>query len=383
MQAILAPVPAEPTFEAISEAERRDRLRLIQTETVGPITWRELMAHFGTATDAIDGLAELAGRGGRRLLKVHDLASAEDELARIDALDAHAVALGEPGYPAALAKIDDAPPVLCVRGDLSILPTAGIGIVGARNASANGRRIAETIARDLAEADITIVSGLARGIDTAAHNGALAPSGRTVAVMAGGVDVVYPPENEALYARIIESGAVISEMLPGLKPQARHFPRRNRIVSGLSLGVVIVEAAQRSGSLITARMAGEQGREVLAIPGSLLDPRAYGANRLIREGATLVRDASDILEVVRPMLRRPAATVTATKTPASPGPLEPESGDPKARVSVLECLSPEPVAVDEIVRRCQLTAPVVRTILLELELAGRLERLPGNRVAGL
>ncbi len=311
------------------------------------------------------------------------MASAEDELARIDALDAHAVTLDEPGYPAALAQIDDAPPVLCVRGDLSILPTAGIGIVGARNASANGRRIAETIARDLAEADITIVSGLARGIDTAAHNGALAPSGRTVAVMAGGVDVVYPPENEALYARIIESGAVISEMPPGLKPQARHFPRRNRIVSGLSLGVVIVEAAQRSGSLITAHMPGEQGREVLAIPGSPLDPRAYGANRLIREGATLVRDASDILEVVRPMLRRPAATVTATKTPASPGPLEPESGDPKARVSVLECLSPEPVAVDEIVRRCQLTAPVVRTILLELELAGRLERLTGNRVAGL
>lgn len=374
---------ADAISDTISDAERLDRLRLIRTETVGPITWRELMDHFGTATDAIDGLAELAGRGGRRALKVPDTTSAEEELAQVEALGAHTVTLGEPDYPAALSQIDDAPPVICVRGDLSILHTAGIGIVGARNASANGRRIAETIARDLAEADVAIVSGLARGIDTAAHNGALAPSGQTVAVMAGGVDVVYPPENAALYDRIVESGAVISEMPPGLKPQARHFPRRNRIVSGLSLGVVIVEAAQRSGSLITARMAGEQGREVLAIPGSPLDPRAYGANRLIREGATLVRDASDILEVVRPMLRRPAGMATPAKIQVSPVPLDPESGDPKARESVLECLSPEPVAVDEIVRRCQLTAPVVRTILLELELAGRLERLPGNRVAGL
>lgn len=373
----------EPTSEVISEAERRNRLRLIRTETVGPITWRELMDHFGTATDAIDGLAELAGRGGKRALKVPDIASAEDELARIDALGAHAVTLGEPGYPAALAQIDDAPPVLCVRGDMSILNQAGIGMVGARNASVNGRRIAETIARELAEADVVIVSGLARGIDTAAHNGALAPSGKTIAVMAGGVDVVYPPENDALYARIVEAGAVISEMPPGLKPQARHFPRRNRIVSGLSLGVVIVEAAQRSGSLITARMAGEQGREVLAVPGSPLDPRAYGANRLIREGATLVRDANDVLEVVRPMIGRPvSSTPMVTIVPSQPR-LNLESGDPKARDSVLECLSPEPVAVDEIVRRCQLTAPVVRTILLELELAGRLERLPGNRVAAL
>lgn len=373
----------EPTSEAISNAERRDRLRLIRTETVGPITWRELMDHFGTATDAIDGLAELAGRGGKRTLKIPDTASADDELARIEALNAQTVTLGEPDYPAALAQIDDAPPVLSVRGDISCVHNAGIGIVGARNASANGRRIAETIARDLAEADVTIVSGLARGIDTAAHNGALAPSGKTVAVMAGGVDVIYPPENGALYARIAEAGAVISEMPPGLRPQARHFPRRNRIVSGLSLGVVIVEAAQRSGSLITARMAGEQGREVLAVPGSPLDPRAYGANRLIREGATLVRDANDILEVVRPMLRRPATAASASETAPIPARLEPESGDPKARESVLECLSPEPVAVDEIVRRCQLTAPVVRTILLELELAGRLERLPGNRVAAL
>lgn len=379
MRAILAGVTHEP----ISDTERRDRLRLIRTDTIGPITWRELMDHFGTASDAIDGLGELSGRSGKRALKVPDIASAEDELAQNDALGAQTITLGEQGYPTSLAQIDDAPPVMSVRGDLSMLNGAGIGIVGARNASANGRRIAETISRDLAEADVTITSGLARGIDTAAHNGALAASGKTIAVMAGGVDVVYPPENEALYARIVEAGAVISEMPPGLKPQARHFPRRNRIVSGLSLGVVIVEAAQRSGSLITARMAGEQGRDVLAVPGSPLDPRAYGANRLIREGATLVRDANDVLDVVRPMLARPVKTAKSAATEVQQPRLDLESGDPKARESVLECLSPEPVAVDEIVRRCQLTAPVVRTILLELELAGGLERLPGNRVAAL
>ena len=201
--------------------------------------------------------------------------------------------------------------------------------------------------------------------------------------MAGGVDIVYPAENEALYHQIRATGAVVSEMPSGLKPQARHFPRRNRIVSGLSLAVVIVEAAQRSGSLITARMAGEQGREVLAVPGSPLDPRAYGANRLIREGATLIRDVDDILEVVHPMLERPAPHGEQGNTPDTEPRLILDIDTAGALSAVIECLSPEPVAVDEIVRRCQLTAPVVRTILLELELAGHLERLPGNRVAAL
>ena len=201
--------------------------------------------------------------------------------------------------------------------------------------------------------------------------------------MAGGVDIVYPAENEALYHQIRATGAVVSEMPPGLKPQARHFPRRNRIVSGLSLAVVIVEAAQRSGSLITARMAGEQGREVLAVPGSPLDPRAYGANRLIRERATLIRDVDDILEVVHPMLERPAPHGEHRNTPDTEPRLILDIDTAGALSAVIECLSPEPVAVDEIVRRCQLTAPVVRTILLELELAGHLERLPGNRVAAL
>ncbi|MEH6753511.1 MAG: DNA-processing protein DprA [Alphaproteobacteria bacterium] len=369
--------------EPISQTERRDRLRLIRTEHIGPITWRELMAHFGSASDAIEGLPDLTGQGGKRNFIIPDASHAESELEEIVRLDAQLITLGEADYPLSLSQIDDAPPVLSVRGDITILSQAGVGMVGARNASANGQRLAETIARDLAESDIVIVSGLARGIDTAAHNGALAANGKTIAVMAGGVDVVYPPENEALLHRIAQTGAVVSEMPPRLKPLARHFPRRNRIVSGLSLGVVVVEAAQRSGSLITARMAGEQGRDVLAVPGSPLDPRAYGANRLIREGATLVRDAKDVLEVIRPMLRVPAAP----PEPPFPGSAQPrlalEIDGPKSQQAVMECLSPEPVAVDEIVRRCQLTAPVVRTILLELELAGRLERHPGNRVAAL
>jgi DNA processing protein len=370
--------------DPISDRERRDRLRLIRSTTVGPITWRELMVHFGTASDAREALPELAGRTGKRKIRIPEIASIDAELDQLEKLDARVITLGEPLYPAALAQIDDAPPVLTVRGDPSALGKVGVGIVGARAASANGRRLAETLARDLASSgDTSINSGLARGIDTAAHNGALAASGTTIAVMAGGVDIVYPAENEALYDQIRETGAVVSEMPPGLKPQARHFPRRNRIVSGLSLAVVIVEAAQRSGSLITARMAGEQGREVLAVPGSPLDPRAYGANRLIREGATLIRDVDDILEVVHPMLKRPAPHGEHGNTPDTEPRLVLDIDTAGAQSAVIECLSPEPVAVDEIVRRCQLTAPVVRTILLELELAGHLERLPGNRVAAL
>ena len=341
------------------------------------------MDHFGSAHDAIAGLPELAGRAAGKKLVVPDAGTADAELAQLAACGARLITLGEPDYPVSLAQIDDAPPTLAVRGDVSILSDPGIGIVGARNASTNGQRLAETMARDLADTGLSIVSGLARGIDTAAHHGALVAHGKTVAVMAGGVDIVYPPENQALYERVAEQGAVVSEMPPGLKPQARHFPRRNRIVSGLSLGVVIVEAAQRSGSLITARMAGEQGRDVLAVPGSPLDPRSYGANRLIREGATLVRDASNVLELIHPMLERSVSAPKHLDTVPRQPRLELESDNEKARHSIAECLSPEPVAVDEIVRRCQLTAPVVRTILLELELAGRLERLPGNRVAAL
>ena len=373
------------TSPTISETERRDRLRLIRTDTIGPVSWREIMDHFGTATEAIAGLPELAGR---KKLNIASAENAEDELDRLAQIGARVITLGEPDYPDALSRIDDPPPVISVLGNPAHLSQPGIGIVGARNASANGRRIAETIARDLAEPGaFAIVSGFARGIDTAAHQGALAADGITVAALAGGIDVIYPPENAALYEQIREHGALSSEMPPGTQPTGRHFPRRNRIVSGLSLAVVVVEAAQRSGSLITARLAAEQGRDVLAIPGSPLDPRSYGANRLIRDGATLVRDADDVLEAARPMLGRPpAARPSGAERPATapelPG-LSAGSATPEGRQAIIECLSPEPVSVDEIVRRCQLTALVVRTILLELELAGRLERHPGNRVAAI
>ncbi len=229
--------------------------------------------------------------------------------------------------------------------------------------------------------EIAVVSDLARGIDTAAHQGTLTGHGQTIAVMAGGVEFVYPPRNDELYERIRQTGAIVSEMPPGLKPQARLFPRRNRIVSGLSLCVVVVEAAQRSGSLITARMASEQGRSVLTVPGSPLDPRAFGANRLIRAGATLVRNAEGVFEVVRPMIGVPSSVSRTPDHHPQEAVLELDITGTGEREAVISYLSPEPVAVDEIVRRCQIAAAVVRTILLELELAGRLERHPGNRVS--
>jgi DNA processing protein len=277
--------------------------------------------------------------------------------------------------------------VLAVRGRGELLSQPGVAVVGARNASTNGRNLAQRLAAELSDAAdgarYVVVSGLARGIDGAAHRGALDAGGSTVAVMAGGVDVIYPPEHDALYKEICASGTAVSELPPGLRPQAAHFPRRNRIIAGLSLGVVVVEAATRSGSLITARLALEQGREVFAVPGSPLDPRSRGANRLIRDGATLTESVADIRAVLTPML----ATLPRPET-ASPTLFEglaDSTGDglDSARSAVAACLSPTPVTVDEIVRQCQVTAPVVHTVLLEMELAGLIERQPGNRIAAI
>jgi len=252
-------------------------------------------------------------------------------------------------------------------------------VVGARNASVNGRNLTRRLAADLAGDGLVVASGLARGIDTAAHEGAL--GGGTVAVMAGGVDVVYPPENQRLYEDVVAAGCAVSEMPPGTQPQASHFPRRNRIVSGLSLGVVVVEASLKSGSLITARMAADQGREVFAVPGHPMDPRGQGPNDLIRHGATLTEGAGDVLAVLNDMLRRPLAegrkASFAAAGPAIPG----ESELVQARSRLLESLGPMPVTVDLLIRECQLSASVVSLVLLELELAGRLERLPGHQVA--
>lgn len=361
----------------LSDAERRDRLRLIRTEHVGPITFHALLQRFGTASAALAALPDFARRGGRaKVPRICSVAEAEAELDVLAKLEARLIARGEPEYPPALAATEDAPPLLCARGRAELLARKAVAIVGARNASANGVRFARQLAADLGAAGLLVVSGFARGIDTGAHQGALATG--TAGVMAGGVDIIYPPENDGLYRDLLAKGVAVSEMPPGLVPQARHFPRRNRIVSGMSLAVVIVEASLKSGSLITARMAGEQGRDVFAVPGSPLDPRARGTNNLIREGAILTESAADVLAALGQALPTPAE---GTAPPAESAGIPSEGELLTARERVTAKLGPTPVAVDEIVRQCQLPAAVVLTILLELELAGRLTRHPGNQVS--
>jgi len=364
----------------LSDDERIDWLRLLRTPQVGAITFFALLSRFGSATAAIDALPSLAARAGRaKPASVPSAAEIKREIDRAAKMGARYIAACEPDYPESLAAIEDAPPVITVGRDASLFTRPSVAIVGARNASLNGRRIAAKLAQDLGEAGFVIVSGLARGIDTEAHKAAIAHG--TIAVVAGGIDVVYPPENAALQSAIFERGCVVSEAPLGTEPLARHFPRRNRIISGLAPGVILVEAARNSGSLITARMALEQGREVFAVPGSPLDPRSQGTNGLIRDGATLTETADDVLRVLSSSQTfglkssRPAAA----ELPLSPPDDEPDINN--ARRVILEALSPVPVAVDELARDCQVSLPVVLTILLELELAGRLERQSGQRVS--
>ncbi|NYZ11408.1 DNA-protecting protein DprA [Azospirillum sp. RWY-5-1] len=364
----------------LTDSERLDWLRLIRTENVGPVTFHRLVEQYGSAKAAIAVLPELARRGGRVApLKLFSKSEAEREVGAVRKLGARLLCACEPEYPAGLAAIDDAPPVLAVLGHIHLLAKRSVAMVGARNASMNGRKFAEMLARDIGKADYSVVSGLARGIDTAAHRGALDTG--TVAVVAGGIDVVYPEENRGLYEQLAAQGAVVAECAFSTQPQARHFPRRNRIISGLSLGVVVVEAAPKSGSLITARMALEQGREVMAVPGSPLDPRCQGCNALIRDGATLVQSAEDVLTTLRdahpPAAGEHQPDLFAAARPAVPDEAELE----RARPLVLEALGPSPVAIDELVRGCQLSPSVVVAVVLELELAGRAQRHPGNRIA--
>ena len=362
-----------------SEAERLACLRLIRSEHVGPVTYRHLLGRFGTAEAALAGLPALARKGGRRRpIRICPQPEAERERDDLTEHGGRMVMLGEAAYPAALAALEDAPPVLSLLGRGELLSLPAVAIVGARNGSANACRFAETLAQGLGEAGHLVVSGMARGIDAAAHRGALASG--TLAVLAGGVDVVYPPQNRALYEGIREQGLLLSEVPLGTQPQARHFPRRNRLISGLSKGVVVVEAALRSGSLITARFAADQGREVMAVPGSPLDPRAKGCNSLIKQGATLIDSLEDVLQSITPDarfgIRPPPPQAPPLQTDAA-AEEEAEGGQQR----LLELLGPSPVAVDELVRRCHLSAAAVSVALLELELAGRLERHPGARVS--
>lgn len=384
-------------------AERRAWLRLARSPGIGPRNHARLLERFGSAQAAVEALPRLLATGRWPGIELAEPAVVDAELEAAERLGVRFLLRDEPAYPERLRAIDDAPPVLAARGAVELLAMPAVAMVGARNASAHGRLLAGQIARELSAAGLVVVSGLARGIDTAAHEGALDGRGSTVAVLASGVDVAYPEENARLLERIAEGGCAVSERPLGAEPQARHFPRRNRIIAGLSLGVLVVEAAPGSGSLITAQLALEQGREVMAIPGSPLDPRHRGTNRLLREGAHLIETAADVLELLGPACLPPAprpAPLPAgrraveaprpsspAKRPARSGPavVEPPEAAagapaPVAR-RILERLGVEPVAIDDLIRQCQISAAVIQEAVLELELEGCIERHPGNRIA--
>ena len=360
----------------MTDGDKIARLRLIRSERIGPVTYFQLLNRFGSAEAALGALPDLARRGGGKAPRIATRADAEREMAAVEKAGAKQLFLGLPPYPNLLAELEDAPPVITFRGHISLLNKPAVAIVGARNASAAAIRFSRSLAAGLSDAGLVVVSGLARGIDGAAHQGSL--EGGTVGVIAGGIDVVYPPEHKELQGRIAAEGLLIAAQPPGVEPQARHFPRRNRIIAGLSLGVVVVEAAPKSGSLITARLALEQGRDVMAVPGSPLDPRAQGCNQLIRDGAILVQSAADVIDTVKPFGQRElwsARTRYAEGQPSAPEPNEAE------RQAVEALLGPVPVPVDEIIRLSELPPAIVHTILLELELGGRLERHAGGRAS--
>lgn len=367
------------TLPEPSHDEWMARLRLARSDNIGPATFRDLMRHCGSALAAIDALPALSARGGKKNPpRPVSLARVEAELETGTRMGATIVLLGDEAYPSMLAKLDPAPPVLTLKGHAELMRESCIAMVGARNASAAGCRIAADIAANLSSDNHVIVSGLARGIDTAAHRASLARG--TIGVVAGGLDVFYPSENETLQRQMSETGLVVSEMPPGTSPKAQHFPRRNRIISGLSRGVVIVEAALRSGSLITARFALEQDRDVMAVPGSPLDPRSAGSNKLIKDGAPLVENAQDVLNVLAtPGQRRFMASESTPFNWQEDGFAE-EPDDTSRRI-VLNALSPTPTPRDEIVRQTGLSPASVQVILLELDLAGRLQRDTGDRIS--
>ncbi|HKU92918.1 MAG TPA: DNA-processing protein DprA [Sphingomicrobium sp.] len=347
-------------------------MRLARSPGIGPVTYRQLIARFGSARAALDAVPDLARRGGGSAPKLFGRDQAEREIDRVEKLGARYLVLGQGLYPRLLAEMEDAPPLLMAEGDLGLLERQAVAIVGARNASAAACRFARGLAHDLGGEGLAVVSGLARGIDSAAHDGALETG--TIAIIAGGIDVFYPPENEERQRAIGERGLVLAEMRPGTEPRARHFPYRNRIIAGISVGTVVVEAAPRSGSLITARLAAEAGREVMAVPGSPLDPRAQGCNQLIRDGATLIQTAADVAEAIR---------IPSSSVQSPPARFEPaeELNGKDVFGDIEELLGPSPVPVDEIIRLSGASSGAVQMALLELDLAGRLDRHAGGKVS--
>lgn len=365
----------------LSNQEKLDWLRLIRTDNIGPITFYKLLEMFGSVSEALHALPSLSKKGGRtKPLEAPSMDVIEKEYEVLQKLGGDIICAFEKNYPLALAATDDAPPVLTYIGDINLARAPCLAMVGARNASLNGRKFAYKLSKELGQAGQIIVSGLARGIDTSAHEGALDTG--TIAVVAGGIDVVYPRENQTLYDNIKQRGLIIAESPLGMEPIARHFPKRNRIVSGLSAGVVVIEATVKSGSLITARMAGEQGRDVYAVPGYPLDPRAQGPNKLIQDGALLVQSAKDILNALSDFSGGRALQDNRQSIPDLH--LVQDIPDEKQAIDIrkilLENLSQMPVGVDELARTCHLSIPELQVGLLQFELAGRLQRLPGNRV---
>jgi DNA processing protein len=367
---------------ALTERQRIAWLRLIRSDNVGPATFRDLINHFGSAETALDMLPELSRRGGStRAIRVASAEQAERELAAAHRFGARFLGIGEPDYPPHLRQIDGAPPLLAVKGDLAAATTPSLGIVGSRNASISGAKFAAMIARDVGRAGYSVISGLARGIDTAAHRASLETG--TIAALAGGLDQPYPPENIGLLDEITEGrGLAISEMPFGWEPRARDFPRRNRLIAGVSLGLAVVEAASRSGSLITARYAADFGRLVFAVPGSPLDPRCHGTNGLLKDGAIVTTEASDILDALAPVSRIDFFTPPRAEEPAEhqAGPMAPPPNE-SDRARITDALGPTPVEIDDIIRHTGLSASAVYLVLLELDLAGRLHRHAGGLVS--
>ena len=364
----------------LTDQQRLAWLRLIRSENVGGATFRDLLNHFGSSQAALEALPELSRRGGsRRPIRICSEDEAQRELDAIAAAGARLCAMGEAGYPPLLVHVDAPPPLLTIIGDDPVMALPAIAIVGSRNCSISGRKFAAKVARDLGEAGYAIVSGLARGIDAAAHEASCATG--TIAVLAGGIDYIYPAENEPLFRALLDAGgAVISEMPIGWQVRPKDFPRRNRIISGAAFGVIVVEAAARSGSLYTARFANDQGRLVFAVPGSPLDPRSAGCNKLIRDGATLVTSADDIDAEVRPLIGRPLPERPIVRESEDwEEPVEP--AEDTARARVMGALDTTPVSVDDIIRHTGLHPAAVQLVLLELDLAGRLERHGGQRVS--
>ncbi|MCJ1960608.1 DNA-processing protein DprA [Novosphingobium mangrovi (ex Hu et al. 2023)] len=363
----------------LSQEEAFARIRLLRSPNVGPVSYHQLLGRFGSAVAALEALPDLAGKGGKRYTAA-PVKRIDGETSAMRKLGARYLFHDSPDYPPLLAQVSGAPPILTCLGDLSLMHRPSVAMVGARNASAAAVRLARDFAYGLAQAGFTVVSGLARGIDGAAHQGALAAGGATVGVIASGIDIAYPPEHEALQAEVAEKGLLLAEQPCGTEPLARHFPARNRIIAGLCAGTLVVEAAPKSGSLITARLAGEMGREVMAIPGSPLDPRAHGCNGLIRDGAVLVQSVEDVRELItafdgtspRSTFREDVAEWDFTEdvVPADDSPAQ-----------IADLLTTAPVCVDELIRQTGASPSAVQLALLELELAGRLTRHAAGRVS--